>query len=314
MKCIVTGAAGFIGAHLSEKLLSLNHSVTGIDCFTDYYPRALKDANIVGLLKHENFRFLEANLQDLDLASMMNGTEVIFHLAAQAGVRSSWGVDFRAYAEHNITATQKILESVKSSQIKKFIFASSSSVYGDIDDVPMKETSQPKPISPYGVTKLTAEHLCKVYHNNFGVPIVALRFFTVYGPRQRPDMAINRFIRSILNDREITIYGSGEQRRDFTYVSDIVDANILAMNSELSGEIFNIGSGSNINIKQTIATLEKLIGKKALVRQVESQKGDMKMTVADISKAQSKLGYNPSMPFKDGLVKEIDWIKRESRS
>ncbi|MEM4346992.1 MAG: GDP-mannose 4,6-dehydratase [Candidatus Altiarchaeota archaeon] len=308
MRCFVTGCAGFIGSHIVEKLLDLGHEVIGIDCFTDYYARKIKESNIEKAKQNRNFKFIEANILNLNLKKILSNIEYIFHEAAQGGVRKSWGKDFEIYTQNNILATQKLLEACKELKIKKFIYASSSSVYGDVKKFPMKENSITKPISPYGVSKLAAENLCQLYWKNFSVPCISLRYFTVYGPRQRPDMAFHKFIKAILLGKNFEVYGSGEQTRDFTFVSDIVEANILAMNSNAEGEIFNIGGGSRISINEIIKILEEITNRKADVSYIEKQKGDMADTIADISKARKILGYKPKVKIKEGLKKEVEWI------
>jgi UDP-glucose 4-epimerase len=309
MKCLVTGVAGFIGSHLAEKLIEQAHHVLGVDCFTDYYAKEIKQQNIDNLLKSRNFTFVHQDILDLDLADILEGADVIFHLAAQAGVRTSWGQNFEIYAKNNILATQCLLEAVKERNIKKFVFASSSSVYGDTDDLPMKETSLPKPISPYGVSKLAAEHLCRLYWKNFNVPAISLRYFSVFGSRQRPDMAFHKFIKAILAGEEIVIYGDGKQTRDFTYISDIVEANILAMRSNVVGETFNIGGGARVQLSSVIQILEDILNTKARVKFDVVQKGDVKHTFADISKAEEMLGYEPKVALTEGLRQQVKWME-----
>ncbi len=309
-KVLVTGAAGFIGSHLVERLLKEDYEVVGIDCFIDYYPKELKESNLMEVKNNENFQFIPKSLLEVDLAEVLKDVDYIFHEAAQAGVRHSWGKSFQIYLENNILATQKLLEACKDAKIKKLIYASSSSVYGDSEDLPMKETDLPKPISPYGVSKLAGEHLCYLYWKNFALPFISLRYFTVYGPRQRPDMAFNKFIRAILQGEKIEIFGDGEQTRDFTYITDAIDANILAMNSKLENGIFNIGGGSRVTVNETIEFLEGLTGKKANLEYISKQKGDMKHTYADTSQAKEKLGYEPKVTLKEGLQKEVEWLKK----
>ena len=228
MKALVTGAAGFIGSTLSAALVDRGIDVIGVDCFTDYYSREVKEDNLARLRQHPKFTFVEAALQTADLESLLDGVTVVYHLAAQAGVRKSWGDDFRIYTTNNVDATQRLLEAVKDRPLSRFVYASSSSVYGDIAAIPMREDVRLQPVSPYGVTKLAAEHLCHLYHVNFGVPAVSLRYFTVYGPRQRPDMGFHRFIRAALTGGAITLFGDGQQTRDFTYVGDAVAATMAA--------------------------------------------------------------------------------------
>ena len=262
MKCIVTGAAGFIGSHLTQKLLKENYEVLGIDDFQDFYPKWIKEKNIQPLLKLNRFKFIPENINSLDLDSLIVNYDCIFHLAAQAGVRNSWGASFSVYTRNNVEATQKLLESAKKNNLKKFIYASSSSVYGDCHELPMKENSPLKPYSPYGVTKLAAEHLCMLYFRNYSVPTVSLRFFTVYGPGQRPDMAFHKFFKAVSQGKNITIYGDGTQTRDFTYIDDIVEANLSAFHTGKPGEIYNLGGGNNTELKEIFPLMEKICQKK----------------------------------------------------
>ncbi|MDH4210743.1 MAG: NAD-dependent epimerase/dehydratase family protein [candidate division WOR-3 bacterium] len=308
MKILVTGVAGFIGSHLAERLLGTGHEVTGVDCFTDYYPRKIKESNLSVLRDSNKFVFHEDDLLRMDLTALLKNVDIVFHEAAQAGVRASWGSSFRIYTENNVRATQCLLEAAKETELNKFIYASSSSIYGDAESYPTDEDTKPMPISPYGVTKLAGEHLCYLYYKNYGVPTASLRYFTVYGPRQRPDMAFNKFIRAILSDEEITIYGDGEQTRDFTYIDDIIDANISAMDAQVIGHVFNIGGGSRITVNDTIRILEKVTGKKAKIKYIEKQKGDVRHTGADISKAAELLGYKPAYDLEKGIANEVNWL------
>jgi nucleoside-diphosphate-sugar epimerase len=309
MKALVTGAAGFIGSHLSERLLKDGYEVTGIDCFTDYYSKEIKEKNLSGLTGRKGFKLVQENLLSADLERLLDGTDLVFHEAAQPGVRASWGKSFSVYVEDNILATQRLLESLKGKKIKKMLFASSSSIYGDSEKLPTKESFVPKPVSPYGVTKLAAESLCYLYSKNHDIPVVSLRYFTVYGPRQRPDMGFNRFIKAIIKGDEITVYGNGEQTRDFTFVTDIVEANIKAANCSCPpGEVFNIGGGSTISVNETIRLLEGISGKKAKIKYLDVQKGDVAHTAADISKAKAAFSYSPKVDVKTGLTKEYEWL------
>lgn len=304
----VTGVAGFIGSHLAERLVQ-HYNVIGIDCFTEYYSHKIKESNIAALMKNENFKLIRNDLVRIN-PKMLDGVELVFHEAAQPGVIASWDQNFKTYVRNNILVTQKLLEVCLDSDIRKFVFASSSSVYGDVTELPVQENALPKPFSPYGVTKLAAENLCYLYWKNYGLPTISLRYFTVYGPRQRPDMAISRFIDAILNNREVRVYGKGNQTRDFTYVSDIVNANILAANNSAKGEVFNIGGGSTISIIDLISILEKIIGKKAKVIFGPTQKGDVRNTWADVKKAATILGYIPQVEIEDGLKKQVEWTLR----
>lgn len=304
---LVTGAAGFLGSHISERLLQLGHKVIGVDCFTDYYARELKMANLKNLLSNSDFTLVKKDLLDVDLKSLVETIDYIFHEAAQPGVRASWGENFDVYEKNNILATQKLLEACKDSKLRKFVYASSSSVYGDCE-LPMKENVAIRPISPYGVSKAAAESLCYLYWKSYGTPAISLRYFTVYGPRQRPDMALHKFIRNILTGKPVAIFGDGSQSRDFTFVSDVVQANILAMDSHLNGEVFNIGGGSRISVSETVQLIENITAKKAGIKYADKEKGDVKDTLADISKAKNLLHYTPVVALLEGLEEECRWI------
>lgn len=307
MKVLVTGCSGFIGSHLTDRLLYEGYNVVGVDCFTDYYPRSYKERNIENALKHSNFEFIEEDLLELDIHNIVVDVDYIFHEAAQAGVRKSWGKDFKIYVDNNILATQRLLEACKGKNIR-FVFASSSSVYGDVNKLPMKEDYYPMPVSPYGASKLACESLCYLYWKNFGVSTVSLRYFTVYGERQRPDMAFHRFIKAMLDGETIEIYGDGEQTRDFTYVSDIVNGTLLAAESDVEGEVINIGGGSRVSVNEVLGVLEDILGNDADVNYLHMQKGDVRHTYADISKAEV-IGYEPETMLKDGLEEEVRWLK-----
>ena len=304
LKALVTGCAGFIGSHLADMLLGQGYNVIGIDRFTDYYPRAIKEANISNALEDNKFEFIEADILTLDEFPVV---DYVFHEAAQAGVRASWGKSFEIYTRNNIAATQKMLEFYKDGGIKKFVYASSSSVYGD-SELPMREASTLRPVSPYGVTKLAGENLCYLYWKNYKVPIVSLRYFTVYGPRQRPDMAIHKFINAIANGAEITVFGDGTQTRDFTFIDDVIEANILAADTDLVGEVFNIGGGSTISVIELIEKIEELTGKKAKLNYKGKQKGDVRDTWADVSKAEEMLNWKPRIDINEGLRLSVAWF------
>ncbi len=306
-KVLVTGAAGFIGSHLSERLINDGFQVIGLDSFTDYYPREDKERNLASLRNRREFSFIEGDLLKISLGEILTGVDYVFHLAAQPGVRGSWGNNFQVYLENNILATQKLLEACKDFPIKKFIFASSSSVYGDTSDLPMREESLLKPYSPYGVTKLAAENLSYLYWRNYNLPVVSLRYFTVYGPRQRPDMAFHRFIKAALKDEPLYIYGDGKQTRDFTYIDDAIEGTILALSASAGG-IFNIGGGNQVSINQVFKVLEQLLGKKLKIEYKEKQLGDVTHTLAEVSRVQ-KLGYKPKVSLADGLQAEISWLE-----
>jgi UDP-glucose 4-epimerase len=308
MKTLVTGCAGFIGSHLVDTLLEHRYEVIGIDCFTDYYSREIKEANLSNALKNNNFKLIEADILEMD---KFPDVDYLFHLAAQAGVRASWGKSFEIYTKNNVQATQKLLEFYKDRELKKFVYASSSSVYGDAE-LPMREDSLLMPVSPYGVTKLAGENLCYLYWKNYRVPTVSLRYFTVYGLRQRPDMAIHKFVKAVFKGNEIPVFGDGTQTRDFTYVDDAVEANILGAKSNLVGEVFNVGGGSRISVNELIEEIERIIGKKAQIIYVEKQKGDVRDTWADVSKAKAKMNWNPRVDINKGLKSFIDWFINNS--
>ena len=308
MKALVTGAAGFIGSHLSEALLANGAAVVGLDCFTDYYPRAVKESNLQEVRRRPGFRFVEARIQDADLPALLDGVTHVFHLAAQAGVRKSWGRDFRVYTDNNVDASQQLLEACAGRPLQRFVYASSSSLYGDNVAIPMREDALPQPVSPYGVTKLAAEQLCHLYKVNHGVPATSVRYFTVYGPRQRPDMAFHRFLRAAINDEPITLFGDGEQTRDFTFVSDAVAATIAAGERGVPGRAYNIGGGSRVTVNQVLAMMERITGKSIAVTREPPQKGDMRDTYADTSLARADLGFAPRVTLEQGLEAEYRWL------
>jgi nucleoside-diphosphate-sugar epimerase len=308
MKVVVTGAAGFIGSHLCEQLLAQGAEVVGIDCFTDYYPRRFKEANLAAFDGQPRFALVEARLQDADLPRLLDGASHVYHLAAQAGVRKSWGSHFRHYTENNIEATQVLLEACVKTRLDRFVYASSSSVYGDHVPIPMREDQRVQPVSPYGVTKLAAEHLCRLYHENLGVPAVAVRYFTVYGPRQRPDMAFYRFLKAALMSEPIHLYGDGAQTRDFTFVADAVAATISAATRGTPGRVYNIGGGSCVSVNDALALVARVVGKPLDIRREATQKGDMRDTYADTSLARGDLAYAPSIGLEDGLRAQLRWI------
>lgn len=307
MKALVTGCAGFIGSNLTDQLLYDGYDVTGIDCFTDYYPREIKEKNISSALRNQKFSLIEKDILDLD---QFPDVDIVFHQAAQAGVRASWGKSFEIYTRNNIEATQRLLEWYKDKPLSKFVYASSSSVYGDAP-LPMNVEALPQPISPYGVTKLAAEHLCYLYWKNFEVPTISLRYFTVYGPRQRPDMAINKFVSAVLLEKEITIYGNGSQTRDFTYISDIISGNLLAADHTDSGKVFNLGGGCRISVKELVEEIESNCKIPAKLRFIEQQKGDASDTLADIRHTESALGWSPKISIKEGIKRYIEWKQNE---
>jgi UDP-glucose 4-epimerase len=308
MKALVTGAAGFIGSTLSEHLLAHGATVTGLDCFTDYYPRPQKEANLAVLLGRNGFRFVESTIAGADLGVLLDGVTHVFHLAAQAGVRKSWGTEFATYTVNNVDATQILLEACVGRPLERLVYASSSSVYGDEAPIPMREDALPRPVSPYGVTKLAAEQLCHLYCVNFAVPAVSMRYFTVYGPRQRPDMAFRRFLEAARDGRAITVYGDGEQTRDFTFVSDAVRATATAGTRGVPGRAYNIGGGSRVTVNQVIDLVSRVTGRNVRVRREPSQKGDMRDTYADTTLARQDLEFVPRVSLEEGLAAEWAWL------
>jgi len=306
---VVTGAAGFIGSHLCEALVQRGFEVVGVDCFTDYYDPAIKRRNLRGLLAGPRFRLLEHDLSSADLAALPDAPRWVFHQAAQAGVRASWGREFESYTRHNVLATQRLLERYRGTAVERVVVASSSSVYGDAERLPTSETDLPRPFSPYGVTKLAAEHLALLYAHNFGVPAVALRYFTVYGPRQRPDMGFHRFITALLQGRPITLYGDGEQTRDFTYVDDAVAANLAAAERGVQGRAYNIGGGSRVSVNHVLAELARIAGISPIVEHGPAQPGDPRDTGADIARARTDLAWSPTVPLAEGLARQVAWQK-----
>jgi UDP-glucose 4-epimerase len=309
VKAVVTGVAGFIGSHLAESLLADALEVVGVDCFTDYYAREVKEGNLAPLRDHRAFRFVEGRVQDLDLAPVLDGAGQVFHLAAQAGVRASWGGEFAHYTEHNVLATQRLLEAALAASRPIVVYASSSSVYGDAPELPVREDAPCRPVSPYGVTKLAAEHLVRLYHKSFSLPTVSLRYFTVYGPRQRPDMAFHRFFRAVLDDRPITVYGDGEQTRDFTFVSDAVAATIAASERGVVGRVYNVGGGSRVSVNHVLGLVGAIAGRTPTIRHEPVQKGDMRDTYADTSLAGADLGFQPAVRLPEGLEAEFRWLR-----
>jgi UDP-glucose 4-epimerase len=305
---LVTGAAGFIGSTLAERLLADGVTVTGVDCFTDYYDPALKRRNVETARKHPNYRLLELDLGAAPLAPLPD-VDVVFHQAAQAGVRASWGGEFATYVHHNVLATQRLLERYRDTKLERFVYASSSSVYGDAERYPTDEALLPRPFSPYGVTKLAGEHLVLLYGRNFGLPVSALRYFTVYGPRQRPDMAFHRFCRSLLLGEEILVYGDGKQSRDFTFIDDAIEANVRAWQRSAPQGVYNIGGGSQVDVLESIAILEQALGAKAKLRFEPRPPGDPLRTRADAARLQADLGYATRVGIADGLAAEAAWAR-----
>jgi nucleoside-diphosphate-sugar epimerase len=307
MIAVVTGAAGFIGSHLCEHLLASGDEVRAIDAFTDYYPRASKEENLSAARGDSRFMFVEGDLQDMCLTEMLDGADVVYHLAGQPGVRTSWGSDFELYVQRNVLATQRLLESCRLRPPAKLVYASSSSVYGDATAYPVSEAACPHPISPYGVTKLAAEHLCGVYAAMSSVPTACLRLFTVYGPRQRPDMAFSRLVTSALGGGVFEIYGDGEQTRDATFVYDVAAAMRDAAVSDWSG-VANIGGGVRVSMNQAVEMVSAICGPIDVVRRSASA-GDVRHTGADTRLAKAAFGYRPRTTLRQGLSAMVEWAR-----
>jgi UDP-glucuronate 4-epimerase len=312
MKVLITGAAGFIGSHLSERLLDDGLIVIGVDNFDDFYDPRIKRRNIEGCLKNKNFKLVEADIRDssaMDKA-VGSGVEIIVHLAAKAGVRPSIEKPL-LYADVNINGTMVLLEAARKHKVNKFIFGSSSSVYGNNKKVPFsEEDSVDFPISPYAATKKACELICHTYHHLYGISVTSLRFFTVYGPRQRPDLAIHKFAKLIEQGKPIPVYGDGSMMRDFTYIDDIIDGIVAAMNKCNGFHLYNLGESRPISVNDLIAELEKALGKKAVKQYLPSQPGDVERTYADVTKAVRELGYKPDTIIQDGLAKFVQWLRQ----
>lgn len=302
--CLVTGVAGFIGSHLAERLITAGQRVVGIDCFTDYYPRALKENNLARLRATPGFTFIEGDLRTDALAPLLDGVRVVFHNAAMPGLVRSW-VDFDGYMTCNLLATQRLLEAARYAGIQHFVHASTSSVYGR--DASGDESLPLRPISPYGVTKLAAEHLVQAYSADFGLPYTILRYYSVYGPRQRPDMGYHLFIDALLRGQPITLFGDGTQSRGNTYVTDVVEANLAALAHGPTGEAFNIGGGEEITANELLARLERLVGRPAVIRRASPRPGEQSRTLADIGKARRVLGWAPATGLDVGLAAQVAW-------
>jgi UDP-glucuronate 4-epimerase len=309
-RVLVTGVAGFIGSHLAEALLAEGREVMGIDAMTSYYPPSSKRANLTTLLRHPGFRFVEGDLARMELDRWLRGTVTVFHQAAQPGVRTSWGDEFRTYLHHNVLATQRLLEACVRMEVPRLVAASSSSVYGDAPTYPTTEESATRPVSPYGVSKLASEHLCLAYARQAASPIsvALLRYFTVYGPRQRPDMGFRRFLEAAYRGTPITVYGDGEQTRDFTFVSDVVRANLLAMTAPVHAEAVNIGGGHRVTLNEALELVGQVSGRRLEVIRMPVQPGDARHTGADGTRAAALLAYQPRVRLEEGLTAQAAWV------
>jgi len=309
MKTVVTGVAGFIGSHLAESLLADGHEVVGVDGFVPYYPRAIKQGNLAAARAQRGFRLVEGLVQELELGEILEGAGQVFHLAAQAGVRASWGREFENYTEHNLLATQRIFEAAVAAGTPRLVMASSSSVYGDSRELPLREDARCQPVSPYGVTKLATEQLAYLYGRLHGLPVVSLRYFTAYGPRQRPDMAFHRFLKAARDATPVHVFGDGEQTRDFTFISDIVSATRAAADSGRPGCVYNVGGGERISVNRVLALIEGITGRRLEIVRDAPQKGDMRDTFADTAAAALDLGFRSTVSVEAGLAREWEWLR-----
>lgn len=313
-RALVTGCAGFIGSHLSERLVERGDEVVGIDCFSDFYPRHLKEANLGRVRERDRFTLIELDLAGDSLEGLLEGIDDVYHLAAQAGVRGSFGDSFALYSRNNIDATQRLLEQAVTSPVDAFVYASSSSVYGNADTYPTREGNPRRPISPYGMTKVATEELAAVYHRIAGIPTVGLRYFTAYGPRQRPDMAFTRFIRQALAGERLTLLGDGRQMRDFTYIDDVIEATLAAAARGRRDSVYNIGGGSPVELLSVIELLERIISSQVEVDFRPRATGDPLRTCADGSRAEAELGVKFATPLEVGLAAQVEWLEQTPAS
>jgi UDP-glucuronate 4-epimerase len=312
MHILVTGCAGFIGSHTTERLLLDGHRVRGVDCFTDNYDPALKRSHLIGVAGHPQFELIESDLVTADPHALLSGIDAVLHLAGQPGVRDSWASGFEIYVQRNITATQRLLEAAKSTNISRFAAASSSSVYGNAETYPTTELAVPQPVSPYGVTKLAAEHLCTLYAKNFAVPTVSLRYFTVYGPRQRPDMALRRMIDMSLDGKAFPLFGDGSVSRSFTYINDVVEANLAALLSDApSGSVCNIANESTASMTELIELVSSALGQPVHLDHLPAAAGDAERTGGSSDLAKQLLGWSPSTTLEEGVTEMVAWCRQE---
>jgi UDP-glucuronate 4-epimerase len=314
LKALVTGCAGFVGSHLTESLLADGHEVVGVDVLLDNYAPATKLANLERAREFTGFHFERLDLAEARLEPLLEECDAVFHLAAEPGVRSSWGARFASYDRNNVLATQRLLEAARSRPQLRLVYASSSSIYGGAERLPTAEETLPRPFSPYGVTKLAAEHLCALYHGNHGLPAVSLRYFSVYGPRQRPDMAFNRFCRAALRGESLTVFGDGRQTRDFTFVDDVVAATrAAAVAPAAPGRVYNIGGGSRVSVREVLGLIASFSGRPLEVRYEDAESGDVRHTGAETERARRDLGFRPSTSVEAGLGAEFEWMREQER-
>lgn len=310
MHVLVTGGAGFIGSHLADRLLRDGHQVTVVDCFDPYYAREAKERNLAGIRRHARARVLELDLARDPLEPALEGVEAVAHLAARAGVRASWGEHFATYLGHNVLATQRLLEAVRGRRLSAFAYASSASVYGDEATEPVTEEAPTRPFSPYGITKLAGEHLVRLYQRHHGVPACALRYFSVYGPRERPDKGIQTFLQAAREGRPVEVHGDGSQQRDFTYVDDIVEATVRALQRSPVGEAINLGRGHTVALNTLLDTVERVTGRRLERRHGPVIAGDVRITAARIEKAQRVLGWSPTVLVEEGVRRQWESVRQ----
>lgn len=308
MRALVTGCAGFVGSHLTDALLARGDTVRGVDAFTDYYDPSTKRQNLLDASAHPRFELVEADLLDADCAALLDGIDVVFHEAGQPGVRVSWAEGFTTYVERNVLVTQRLLEALRARRVDRLVYASSSSVYGNAPRYPTTEDDLPRPHSPYGVTKLAAEHLCNLYAENWALPTVSLRYFSVYGPRQRPDMGFARFLSAARAGEPVPVYGDGNQVRDFTFVDDVVAATIAAAEAGAApGTVCNVAGGSTTTVNDLVALLGELLDRPVAVRHEPPQPGDVRRTGGAIDRARALLGWSPAVSLREGLRRQLQW-------
>ena len=315
-KVLVTGAAGFIGSHLVDRLLGAGYEVAGLDCFTDYYSPEVKRRNLARALAHERFTLIEGDLLRLDLDDVIGGVDGVAHLAGEPGVRSSWGERFPTYLERNVQTTQRLLEAASREGLKHFVYASSSSIYGSSDGGPVAEDGALKPASPYGMSKVAAEELIRLYAREKGVTSTVLRYFTVYGPRQRPEMALSRFISAISSGEPVEVFGDGSQAREMTYVSDVVEATVAALETEPKEptRAYNVGGGTRTTVGRLVSLVGEVLGERTEVRYCPPVPGDVRSTWADLGRSRRELGYEPRVSLEEGVEQQVRWALAERRA
>jgi len=310
-RAVVTGAAGFVGSHLCERLIDDGWQVVGVDCFRDYYGRAAKEENLAQLAREPAFALVEGDVTAESWRFVLARSDIVFHLAAQPGVRGSFGAGFARYARDNIVATQRVFEAAQTAGSRRVVWASSSSVYGDAPDYPCPEQAATRPRSPYGVTKRACEDLAAVYRDA-GLDIVGLRYFTVYGPRQRPDMAVRLMCEAVATGTPFTLYGDGAQSRDLTFVTDVCDATVRAALVRDPAPLYNVGGGTEASVAAIVETIEQLAGRRIELTRLPDQRGDVRRTAADTTAARCDLGWRPRVDLEDGLRQELEWVLRSA--